>query len=80
MHPGQNDDRGRDRGDGIGSGAYAFHGGSVGDPSVDQVTSILDWSEAGSGDPMYDLAILTLATRNAWVICSPAMAMTLILT
>jgi aminoglycoside phosphotransferase (APT) family kinase protein len=26
----------------------------------DQVTGILDWSEAGPGDPMYDLAILTL--------------------
>ena len=26
----------------------------------DTVTGVLDWSEAGSGDPMYDLATLTL--------------------
>lgn len=26
----------------------------------DQVTGVLDWSEAGRGDPMYDLASLTL--------------------
>jgi aminoglycoside phosphotransferase len=26
----------------------------------DQVTGVLDWSEAGQGDPLYDLAILTL--------------------
>ncbi|RNI17200.1 aminoglycoside phosphotransferase family protein [Flexivirga caeni] len=26
----------------------------------DQVTGILDWSEASAGDPLYDLAILTL--------------------
>ena len=26
----------------------------------DQVTGVLDWSEAGRGDAMYDLAILTL--------------------
>ena len=24
------------------------------------VTGVLDWSEAGQGDPLYDLAILTL--------------------
>jgi aminoglycoside phosphotransferase (APT) family kinase protein len=27
----------------------------------DKVTGILDWSEAGRGDPLFDLAILTLA-------------------
>ena len=26
----------------------------------DEVTGVLDWSEAGQGDPLYDLAILTL--------------------
>ena len=26
----------------------------------DQVTGIIDWSDAGPGDPMYDLAVLTL--------------------
>lgn len=26
----------------------------------DEVTGVLDWSEAGEGDPLYDLAILTL--------------------
>ena len=26
----------------------------------DKVTGVLDWSEAGQGDPLYDLAILTL--------------------
>jgi aminoglycoside phosphotransferase (APT) family kinase protein len=26
----------------------------------DQITGVLDWSEAGQGDAMYDLAILTL--------------------
>lgn len=38
-----------------------------GDPQIshvfvedDVVTGVLDWSEAGQGDPMYDLAILTL--------------------
>jgi aminoglycoside phosphotransferase (APT) family kinase protein len=27
----------------------------------DEVTGIIDWSEAGRGDPLYDLATLTLA-------------------
>jgi aminoglycoside phosphotransferase (APT) family kinase protein len=26
----------------------------------DEITGVLDWSEAGQGDPLYDLAILTL--------------------
>jgi aminoglycoside phosphotransferase (APT) family kinase protein len=26
----------------------------------DEVTGVLDWSEAGQGDPLFDLAILTL--------------------
>jgi aminoglycoside phosphotransferase (APT) family kinase protein len=26
----------------------------------DEVTGVLDWSEAGRGDPLFDLAILTL--------------------
>ena len=30
----------------------------------DRVTGILDWSEAGQGDAMYDLAILTLGHRE----------------
>jgi aminoglycoside phosphotransferase (APT) family kinase protein len=30
----------------------------------DQVTGVLDWSEAGQGDGLYDLAILTLGHRE----------------
>jgi aminoglycoside phosphotransferase (APT) family kinase protein len=30
------------------------------DPSTDQVTGILDWSDAGLGDPHHDLAVLTV--------------------
>jgi aminoglycoside phosphotransferase (APT) family kinase protein len=30
----------------------------------DQVTGVLDWSEAGQGDALYDLAILTLGHRE----------------
>ncbi len=30
----------------------------------DEVTGVLDWSEAGQGDPLYDLAILTLGHQE----------------
>jgi aminoglycoside phosphotransferase (APT) family kinase protein len=30
----------------------------------DEVTGVVDWSEAGAGDPMYDLASLTLGHRE----------------
>ncbi|GAA1572606.1 phosphotransferase family protein [Kribbella karoonensis] len=30
----------------------------------DEVTGIIDWSEAGQGDPLYDLASLTVAHQN----------------
>jgi hypothetical protein len=30
----------------------------------DQVTGVLDWSEAGQGDPLYDLATLTVGHRE----------------
>jgi aminoglycoside phosphotransferase (APT) family kinase protein len=30
----------------------------------DEITGVLDWSEAGQGDPLYDLAILTLGHED----------------
>jgi aminoglycoside phosphotransferase (APT) family kinase protein len=30
----------------------------------DEITGVLDWSEAGPGDAMYDVAILTLGHRE----------------
>ncbi|MFL6166615.1 MAG: phosphotransferase [Ornithinibacter sp.] len=30
----------------------------------EEVTGILDWTEAGQGDPMHDLAVLTLGNRD----------------
>jgi aminoglycoside phosphotransferase (APT) family kinase protein len=30
----------------------------------DEVTGVVDWTEAGPGDPLYDLAILTLGNRE----------------
>ena len=30
----------------------------------DEITGVLDWSEAGQGDPLYDLAILTLGHQE----------------
>jgi aminoglycoside phosphotransferase (APT) family kinase protein len=38
----------------------------------DEVTGVLDWSEAGQGDALYNLAVLTLDTRNALAMSSPA--------
>ncbi len=33
----------------------------------DEVTGVLDWSEAGQGDPLYDLAILTMGHEERLV-------------
>jgi aminoglycoside phosphotransferase (APT) family kinase protein len=43
----------------------------------DEVTGVIDWSEAAPGDPLFDLATLTLGTRNASAISSPVTALTL---
>ena len=40
----------------------------------DEVTGVLDWSEAGQGDAMYDLASLTLGHRSTSATSSPATA------
>jgi aminoglycoside phosphotransferase (APT) family kinase protein len=31
---------------------------------VDEITGVVDWSEAGQGDALYDLASLTLGHRE----------------
>jgi aminoglycoside phosphotransferase (APT) family kinase protein len=42
----------------------------------DEITGVLDWSEAAQGDALYDLATLTLGHRNTSVTSSPATAPT----
>jgi aminoglycoside phosphotransferase (APT) family kinase protein len=40
----------------------------------DEVSGIIDWSEARQGDALFDLASLTLANEHASTISSPATA------
>lgn len=42
----------------------------------DEVTGIIDWSEAGRGDALYDLATFTSDTRSTSTTSSPATAAT----
>ena len=42
----------------------------------DEVTGVIDWSEAGRGSALYDLASLTLGHRTASTTCSPVTART----
>jgi len=42
----------------------------------DEVTGVVDWSEASQGDALFDVAILTLGTRNILATSSPATAPT----
>jgi aminoglycoside phosphotransferase (APT) family kinase protein len=43
---------------------------------ADEITGIIDWSEAARGDALYDLASLTLGMRKSSVMSSPATAPT----
>ena len=38
----------------------------------DEITGVVDWSEAGQGDALYDLASLTSDTRSILATSSPA--------
>jgi aminoglycoside phosphotransferase (APT) family kinase protein len=42
----------------------------------DEITGVIDWSEAAQGDALYDLASLTSDTRNTLATSSPATAPT----